>query len=245
MGYTILGNELGNTLWVGMQEATPGAAKPTYPAATRGKEMLKQLGFYDWEVGAATTTGVSETNPWQQQIYEKFFKWTGLQGWTNFTRATRAAIAGDFIVDKLNVILEGQGGPKTNEVQEAEEQLRNIGVNVDAMLDAYRGGGMFDPNAVDIIEENFREGTFNFINDAVALPQSGNRPLLYQDPRFALFTQFQGFIATFTANHIPKLWGEYVSRGTPCYEVQCLCYHDYYDHAWLRLSVSEGHDQVW
>ena len=60
-----------------------------------------------------------------------------------------------------------------------------------------------------------REATFNFINEAVALPQSANRPLIYQDPRFALFTQFQGFIATFTANHIPKLWGEYVKRGTP------------------------------
>ena len=45
--------------------------------------------------------------------------------------------------------------------------------------------------------------------------KSANRPLIYQDPRFALFTQFQGFIATFTANHIPKLWGEYVKRGTP------------------------------
>ena len=29
-----------------------------------------------------------------------------------------------------------------------------------------------------------------------------------------MFTQFQGFISTFTANHIPKLWGEYVKRGT-------------------------------
>ena len=47
------------------------------------------------------------------------------------------------------------------------------------------------------------------------MPNAANRPLLYQDPRFALFTQFQGFIATFTANHIPKLWGEYVKRGTP------------------------------
>ena len=49
----------------------------------------------------------------------------------------------------------------------------------------------------------------------MALPQAANRPLIYQDPRFALLTQFQGFIATFTANHIPKLWGEYVKRGTP------------------------------
>ena len=53
------------------------------------------------------------------------------------------------------------------------------------------------------------------LNEAVALPQAQNRPLIYQDPRFALFTQFQGFIATFTANHIPRLWGEYVKRGTP------------------------------
>ena len=48
-----------------------------------------------------------------------------------------------------------------------------------------------------------------------ALPDAANRPLFYQDPRFALFFQFQGFIATFTANHIPKLWGEYIKRGTP------------------------------
>ena len=59
------------------------------------------------------------------------------------------------------------------------------------------------------------EATFNFVNEAIVLPQAANRPLIYQDPRFALFTQFQGFIATFTANQIPKLWDEYVKRGTP------------------------------
>ena len=211
-----LGTELGQTIWSGMNEISAVAdRRQLLPAATRGKETLKNLGFYDWEVGAATTTGVQEINPWQQGVYEDFFKWTGLQGWTNFTRAARAAIAGDYIVDKLNIIFDAQGETKTNEVQEAEEALRNIGINIDDMITAYQGGGMFDPNSYDILEQNFREGTFNFINDAVALPQSANRPLIYQDPRFALFTQFQGFIATFTANHIPKLWGEYVKRGTP------------------------------
>ena len=210
------GNELGNTLWKGMEEiAKAPTLKPVMPGATRGKELLQDLGYYEWDVGAATVTGATEINPWQQQIYEAYFKATGLTGWTNFTRAVRAAIAGDYITKKLQVILDGQGEQKTNEVQEAEEQLRNIGVNVQDMLDAYQGQGMFDPAKVDIIDTNMREGMFNFINDAVALPQSGNRPLIYQDPRFALFTQFQGFIATFTANHIPKLWGEYVKRGSP------------------------------
>ena len=65
------------------------------------------------------------------------------------------------------------------------------------------------------MSETYREATASFINEAVALPGSANRPLIYQDPRFALFTQFQGFMATFTANHIPKLWGEYIKRRTP------------------------------
>ena len=211
-----LGNELGHTLWKGAQEvASTATKKQVLPPATKGKEVIANLGFYDWDVGAATTTGATEINPWQQDVYEQFFKWTGLQGWTNYTRAVRGAIAGDYMIDKIQIIFDAQGEPKTNEVQEAEEALRNLGVNVQEVLDAYRGGGTFDPNAATALEKNFREGTFNFINDAVALPQAANRPLIYQDPRFALFTQFQGFIATFTANHIPKLWGEYVKRGSP------------------------------
>ena len=211
-----MGKELGQTLWTGMSNVVAlGTRKEVMPAATQGKEIIKNLGYYDWDVGAATVTGATEINPWQQEVYEHFFKWTGLQGWTNFTRAVRASIAGDYITGKLQIIFDAQGEPKTNEIQEAEEALRNIGINVDDMLQAYRGGGMFDSQMSSVIESNIREGTFNFINDAVALPQSANRPLIYQDPRFALFTQFQGFIATFTANHIPKLWGEYVKRGTP------------------------------
>mgnify|MGYP007000442794 CR=1 len=29
------------------------------------------------------------------------------------------------------------------------------------------------------------------------------------------FTQFQGFISTFTAYHLPKMWGDLGRRGTP------------------------------
>ena len=211
-----MGRELGHTLWTGMKEVSSTIdKKQVVPAATKGKEAIQNLGFYDWDVGAATVTGATEVNPWQQQVYEQFFKWTGLSGWTNFTRAARASIAGDYITDKIQIIFDNQGSDKTNEVQEAEESLRNIGINVQDVLEAYRGGGTFDPNAAVVLEKNFREGMFNFVNDAVALPQAANRPLIYQDPRFALFTQFQGFIATFTANHIPKLWGEYVKRGSP------------------------------
>ena len=57
--------------------------------------------------------------------------------------------------------------------------------------------------------------TFNFVNEAIVLPQSANRPLLYQDPRFALFTQFQGFLSTFTTKVLPKLWRDATGGSTP------------------------------
>ena len=71
-----------------------------------------------------------------------------------------------------------------------------FGLDVDGMVDLYgkrMGNVPLTPEEEAMLSENMREGTFNFVNDAVALPQSQNRPLIYQDPRFALFTQFQGF----------------------------------------------------
>jgi hypothetical protein len=196
---------------------------PGLGSQSRGQELIRSLGYYEWDVGAATVTGVTEMNPVHEKYYKLFFKMTGLTGWTNMTRALRGSIAADYMFDHTRTISEyrNRGGEKTNEVQEAEEALRNIGVNVDDAVEVFQADQRSEPNAVlspeleAKREKNMRTGAFNFINDAVALPTVANRPMIYQDPRFALFTQFQGFIATFTANHIPKLWGEYVKRGTP------------------------------
>ena len=46
----------------------------------------------------------------------------------------------------------------------------------------------------------------NFVNQRIQNPGSANRPLIFQDPRFALLTQFNGFIATVTTTLVPKLW---------------------------------------
>ena len=65
------------------------------------------------------------------------------------------------------------------------------------------------------IDAMMREAEYSFVNEAVVLPKAANRPLFYLDPRFALLNQFQGFMSTFTANHIPRLWNEYIKRGSP------------------------------
>ena len=214
------------------REQALGNIDPTtgvpFASRSRGQDLRRELGYDAWELGAATVTGVSEMNPSHQRFYEIFFKATGLTGFTNMTRSMRAAISADYIFDHVNIIVDQRtsGEVKTNEVQQSEEALRNIGINVDDMArlfteqrkrDAVGDTRTQEQIAADdkLMQDNIRIGSMNFIDDAIALPGVANRPLIYQDPRFFLFTQFQGFIATFTANHIPKLWGEYVKRGTP------------------------------
>ena len=218
-GLRTIGREFADTANLAMDEITsyhPGAKYKDKPVSV-GKHELRRLGFYEWDVGAATVTGATEIHPMRRKISEKYFEITGLSGWTNYTRAIRGAIATDYILDKVQTVLEADPENLTNADQEAKEALRNIGINVEDMvaIEIAQMTGQVTPELEQKFDENMREGMFNFINDAVALPQAANRPLIYQDPRFALFTQFQGFIATFTANHIPKLWGEYVKRGTP------------------------------
>ena len=187
-----------------------------------GHAIAKKLGFFDWEVGAAHTTGVSETGRWHQRILDMYFKVILLQQWTNAARAARASIALDYITDKVSIMVAASNADvTTNESREAEEGLRNLGLDTEFLKQYHQ---QFvndnqtvqpDPEIKARWERDINDATFNFINDAVALPQSANRPLIFQDPRFALFTQFQGFIATFTANHIPKMYSEMAKRGTP------------------------------
>ena len=217
--------EGGKTIFSALDDITKGLTGKaiTKDLNNSNKQRIRDLGYYSWDVGAATTTGVTEVKKDRQQALEIFFKVTGLQGWTNYTRVARGAIAGDYILDKLDVIgayrsERGQRFAKTREVQEAEESLLNIGIDPDrmyAMNQKINDGKKLSTQEQRLYESFLHDGIFNFINNAIALPQTANRPLLYQDPRIALFTQFNGFIATFTAHHIPKMWNEYVKRGTP------------------------------
>ena len=287
--------------------ATPHLETAMY--LSNGQRIINLLGYGDYSLGAATTTGVTEINVWQQNIMKGFFKWNGLQGWTNYTRAVRAAIATDFINDKLKTIADYSylvqqdnlevGKPNaaditlsvndeivtadgrsfssldtkeidiiTKEVTQAKEYLRNLGMDVETFVDFYMRYQLniearnreqykiianpkssqraivdaqkaiiagnaevnktsdilidnsndlyyLTPDELEFRNDQLREAVFNFVNEAVALPMAMNRPLIYQDPRFALFTQFQGFMATFTANHLKKMWDEGVVRGSP------------------------------
>lgn len=175
-------------------------------------QMLEHLGFLGDDVGAATTTGATELSETKKNLVTNFFKYNGLQGLTNTTRAIRGAMAMDFIMNHLNTIKVDP--EKSESVRYAREQLRDLGLNVDRIADLIERDNL-SQNDQKYLQDAMDTATFTFINDAVALPGAANRPLFYQDPRLALFTQFNGYMATFTAHHIPKMWGEYIKRGKP------------------------------
>ena len=199
--------------------------KQTHNELSENQQRLKDLGFYEWDVGAATVTGVTEVNAWQQKLYEGFFRANGLTQWTDFTRGVRASFAGDYLSDNARKIYEQRKGgqPYTRDIQETELKLRNIGINIDRFLplqEKVTAGQQLNPEEQIEYDTAIREATFSFVNDAIVLPQSANRPLIYQDPRFALFTQFQGFLSTFTTKVLPKLYRDAFGGSTPSMQYQ-------------------------
>ena len=184
---------------------------------TLGRQTLKDLGFFDWEVGAATVTGVAETRHVQQQMLQKFFTVIGLKQWTDYTRALRGAMATDYMVAHLETYANADRNNLTNEEVQARDALRNLGMDPERLVQLNNESATRQLNEEENAEltEMMRTGTFNFINDAIVLPQTANRPLFYNDPRFALFTQFHGFISTFQANILPKMYGDLFKGQTP------------------------------
>lgn len=231
-GLKKMGKEFAAMLMQGTQEVGSevgsfglGAKVDFNKKRTAAQIRMQDLGFYDWDIGAATKTGVTETSALKQRFIELFFKYNGLQGFTQMTRAVRTSIAGDYIFDKLDDILTAdlEGGPLDKGTLESIRHLRDLGMDVNMtslkqlkdIMTKHQVGVELSPEEDAFLDKQLREATYSFVNQAIMLPSAANRPLWLQDPRFALFNQFQGFISTFTSTYIPRLWGEYVKRGSP------------------------------
>ena len=135
----------------------------------------------------------------------------------------------------LNVKTKRQ--PYNQDQLEVYRQLANLGMDVDEFIRIQKKYTNTDKNAegrtlydrlikmnpndpeiaadMDFIQEQMETVTWYFVNDRVQNPQAYNRPLFFQDPHFQLFVQFNGFISTFTANIVPKLWNDYLKNGSP------------------------------
>jgi len=178
---------------------------------------LFELGYLQESMAAAQKHDVKLHDGWQQQVIDNFFKYTGLQGVTNYTRTLRLALAQDAVNGWIEDVANSNG-VITKQTLEAQEALQNLGINIPFMVDMYnkgKRGYKMDETEQAKHGENMRLASFNFVNDAVAHPTKSNRPKFYNNPRTALFFQFQGFLSTFTANILPKLYKQAFGANTP------------------------------
>jgi len=185
------------------------------------RKLIRNAGFLSQKTGAAAVTGVSESNQFTETLMNSFFKMIGLQGITNLTRTMRAAMWNDFLIENLDIIHMNEGKPETNESAEAEKMLRYMGIPVDKMLALSLQLKIEQEAEIDSTPEllaeweaEFNNGLINFVNASVPMPGAMSRPLFYSNPHFAMFTQFQGFISEFTANHIPHMY-DTMKTATP------------------------------
>lgn len=186
---------------------------------TAAASRIDDLGYHSTHTGAAATVGAVDHNQFRQMLTDRYFNLIQLQRVTDFTRSLRLSLFADYLIDKLEIATSRpEGEPKTRDQYNAEQELANLGISVNRGDIVKLYNEMRKPEAErnkDYIDGILRTAEFTFVNQAVALPGTANRPLIYKDPRFDLFTHLQGFISTFSANHIPQMWNQYIKTGPP------------------------------
>jgi endonuclease YncB( thermonuclease family) len=142
-----------------------------------------------------------------QKWTEGFFKMTGLTSITNVTRYAKLAIGSDAIMAWLT---QYKADPTSERGKSAYENLLRIGVNVELLANPQADTEEYK----QAVMNEFTKGTNNFVLEAVVQPSKMNRPKFYNDPYLQLFTQFQGYTSTFTANILPRLVRDIQRTGT-------------------------------
>jgi hypothetical protein len=198
--------------------------------AYKHREMLRKSGYLLETQGAAARLGV-DSSPTQARFVQKFFKINGLTSLTNIQRTTALIMAEDAVEHWVDQAVL-QKGINNRLYTEAHNNLSFLGVDPELMIahkENYHGlsGSAFNANVIAENEKRYLEqlevAKTRFVDQRVAQPFKGNRPEFYSDPRLRLFTMFQGFISTFTANILPMLYGQAFSTNSlPKARVQAI-----------------------
>ena len=194
-----------------------GDTDPRFIYYTNMKEMLRSTGFMSQETGAATTTGVQETNELTKGMADAFFKANFLHDQQDMHRMMRLALFNDFLIGKIDLIDKHQGKTDTVGVAEAKKMLRDLGIplsTLQPLSHKMKRGESLTEAELQTYKDVFLNGATNFVNQAIPMPNALNRPLIYSDPHLAMLTQFNGFTSVFQANQIPTMWDQ-VKRGGP------------------------------
>ena len=181
------------------------------------REQLTRLGYSGSHAGATRQYGI-DIGAWQQNIAEHYAKIVGLNNITDITRGMRASMAGD-VMNHYGNILATDDKIESNMGREAYTELRGLGVNVQFIKNLH-SKWYANPDYVATKEENLRLrkeldiATMRFIDQGMVHQLPGSVPKGFKHQKLYLFNQFQGYMANFTGNILPRILKQ-VASGSP------------------------------
>jgi len=209
--FTQLGNKLSGGLIKSYEERE----------LSDNNKSLQETGHFGSMNDIAFNVGANISTQSKQNLSKLMFKLNLVESVTNAARAARGAIACDEINNLVSIIAES---PNNNDVTRwARDRLSYYRMDPDELVKLYNGVGNLSVDALnslvagdpllDIARQQLMPGITNFIDEFSSRPEPGSAAKLFDDHRFALFTQFKKFTWHFTANVVPQLWNMYVKRG--------------------------------
>ena len=135
----------------------------------------------------------------------------------------KASTFDDFFWENAEIIVSHKEGDVwTNRHQRAHEDMISMGVDGDAVAQRIKSGEI-DLTNLDAIQADselglfldrqFQTGLGLWIDSAIPNLGATNRPQIYNNPHLRLALMYQGFISTFTATHLPKMWQRFKNQG--------------------------------
>ena len=186
------------------------------------------IAAYDVEMGSG------KGSVFREKTMRAFFNINLLAPFTDSTRVARLSIANDAIFSDLDIVANFYLDNPTisNYAADAWSRLRDINVNPHKMAEEYKS--LIDKMKVDPLVDKMDSDSIHkyikqnnprlldgldrarksFVDNALANPNPVDRPLWYSNPHFRLLTQYNGFLSTFTAHILPKIWKN-VKDGNP------------------------------
>jgi len=197
----------------GAYKASRGLIKRSDTITDSVRENLWKQGWLQSKQSVAQKNDVNAGINKQRAI-DSFFRLIGLQSLTNLTRNMRLSLATDAIHGYLYDV-QNEGDVLTKQSLSSREELMLLGVDIDFMLSVLNQDGPLTREQQAKYDDTMSLAMFRFVNQAVAFPTKSNRPKFYQNPRTAIFFQFQGFIATFTSTILPRIYKSLFNGNTP------------------------------
>lgn len=126
-----------------------------------------------------------------QRVNDLFFRYNGMEGWTNMMRTLAMLTGREFINRHARLAAEGDARSK--------QYLEDLGLTVEDVR-AWDGQSLHN--------EKIAKALHRFVDESMIRPNAGNRPAWGSDPYYALFFHLKPFLYGFYTTFIRRVFYE-------------------------------------